>query len=57
MSERLVTVATFPSAIEANLACNKLVEAGIRAVVTGGESADVLSYVGTAIGGARLEVF
>jgi hypothetical protein len=56
MSGRLVTVATYLNAAEARLARAALVGAGIRAVLSNDATSDVLSHVGTALGGVKLIV-
>ena len=53
---RLVTIARFSHPAEAHAARNRLERAGIAAVVTDETAASMLSYVGSALGGARVQV-
>lgn len=56
MPERLVTVATFGTAGEANLAKNHLESQGIAAFLADEESVGMLWYLGTALGGVKVQV-
>lgn len=56
MPDELVTIATFMSNAEAGPVCAKLESVGIRTYLQGGATADILSHVGTALGGVKLQV-
>jgi hypothetical protein len=56
MTTRLVTIARFAHAAEAHAARNRLERAGILAVVSDETVANLLSYIGSAVGGVRLQV-
>jgi hypothetical protein len=56
MSDDLVTVATFNDPVEANLARNRLVAAGLRAFLANEETVDMDWLLANALGGIRLEV-
>lgn len=56
MSTSLVTIARFAHAAEAHAARNRLERAGILAVVSDELVANLLSYIGSAVGGIRLQV-
>ncbi|MEZ6118619.1 MAG: hypothetical protein R3C28_18915 [Pirellulaceae bacterium] len=56
MTEKLVTVARYPNAHIAQLIQSHLVAQGIRAHVSGTNVANMLSHVGSALGGVRLQV-
>jgi hypothetical protein len=56
MSDRLVTVATFWSPVEANLARNRLEAAGMRAFLASEESVRMAWHLTNAFGGVKLEV-
>jgi hypothetical protein len=56
MSQSLVTVATFDSPPEAELARNRLEEEGISALLVDAETVGTLWYVGTALGGVKVQV-
>src|SRR5262245_17583833 len=56
MPDELVIVATFGVPAEAELARQRLLDAGIQAVLDGDVTANTLSYIGTALGGVKLMV-
>lgn len=56
MTDRLVTVATFLSPVEANLAKNELEAAGITAYLMDEETANTAWQLTSAIGGVKLQV-
>ena len=56
MSERLRTLATFGSPVEANLARNRLEAAGIQAFLADEETVGMAWHLTNAIGGVRLQV-
>jgi hypothetical protein len=56
VADNLVTVATFWSPIEANLARNRLEAAGLRAFLAGEESVGMAWYLTNAFGGIKLQV-
>lgn len=56
MSDRLVTVASFSNAIEANIARNALEEAGIPACLADEEMVNALSLLSNILGGVKLLV-
>jgi hypothetical protein len=56
MTDRLVTVATFANSVEANLARNRLVEAGIKAFLGDEEAVNMAWYWTSALGGIKLQV-
>ncbi len=56
MSNRLTTIYSYESPTEAHAAKNRLEAAGIAAFVADESAASMLSYVGSAIGGAKLQV-
>ncbi len=56
MNDRLVTVATFLSPVEANLAKNELEAAGVKAYLLDEETANTAWQLTSAIGGVKLQV-
>jgi hypothetical protein len=56
MTENLVTVGTYPTSLEAQLAKNRLQAAGIPAILLDGEVADMAWYLTNAVGGVKLQV-
>ncbi|MCA9199477.1 MAG: hypothetical protein KDA87_18150 [Planctomycetales bacterium] len=56
MAEKLVTIARYPNAHVAQLIQSHLLAQGIRAHVSGTNVANMLSHVGSALGGVRLQV-
>ena len=56
MSEPLVTVATFPNPVEAQIARNALADEGIAAYLADAETVGMLWHVGTALGGVKVQV-
>ena len=56
MSDSFVTIATFESAAEAELAQQLLTDEGIKAFLADVETVGMLSYVGSALGGIKLQV-
>jgi hypothetical protein len=56
MSESMVTIATFGTPVEAQLARNLLEEAGIESVLADAETVGMLWHVGSALGGVKLQV-
>ena len=54
--DRLVTIATFWSPVEANLARNNLDAAGIRAILVGEETVGMAWHLTNAIGGVKVQV-
>jgi len=56
MAEPFVTVATFPTAAEAELARNLLSEEGLNAFLADAETVGMLWHVGGALGGVKLQV-
>jgi len=56
MTDKLVTLATFGSPVEARIVCNRLEAEGVQAFLAGESSGSTLWHVGTALGGVKLEV-
>ena len=56
MSDRLATVATFRSPVEANLARNRLEAAGIEAFLADEETVGMVWHLTNALGGIKLQV-
>ena len=52
----LVTMATFPNPQEASIARGALADAGVAGYLVGAETVNTLWYVGTALGGVKLQV-
>jgi hypothetical protein len=56
MDDRWVTIKTFDSPLEANLAKNLLEEAGLRTLLVGEEAVGMTWMLSNAVGGIRLQV-
>jgi hypothetical protein len=56
MSEKLITIATFGNAVEANLARNRLETAGIRAFLADADTVDMAWQLTGAVGGIKLQI-
>jgi hypothetical protein len=56
MSEKLITIATFGNAVEANLAKNRLETAGIRAFLADADTVDMAWQLTGAVGGIKLQI-
>ena len=57
MTDRLITIARFPSYIEAEMAQQLLADNGIRAVVTGENASNIYSGMPALGGYCKVEVF
>lgn len=53
---KLVTIRNYESPVEAGLAQSRLEDADVPAFVEGSQAATAMSYVGTALGGVKLQV-
>ncbi len=56
MDDDLVTVARFDNSVEANLARNRLEEAGLRAALLDDNTVDIVWALSNALGGVKLQV-
>ena len=56
MAERLLTVATFPDSVTANLAKNRLESAGVKCALANQETVGMAWHLGNAFGGIQLQV-
>ncbi len=56
MDDKLVTIATFGNAVEANLAKNRLETAGIRAFLADADTVDMAWQLAGALGGIKLQI-
>jgi hypothetical protein len=56
MSEKLITIATFGNAVEANLAKNRLETAGIHAFLADADTVDMAWQLTGAVGGIKLQI-
>ena len=57
MSDRLVTVATFWSPVEANMARNRLTDGGIKSILSDETCLDLAFHLVNAIGGVEFQVW
>ena len=57
MSDKLVTLESYSNALEAEMAKNRLNEAGIRATLANGTAVTALSHLSNAMGGVKVQVF
>jgi hypothetical protein len=56
MDDKLITIATFGNAVEANLAKNRLETAGIRAFLADADTVDMAWQLTGAVGGIKLQI-
>lgn len=56
LNDEMVTIATYASPQEASIPHGALIEEGIAAYLANEETANTLSYVGSAVGGVQLQV-
>src|SRR5258707_1016358 len=56
MDDKLITIATFGNAVEANLAKNRLETAGIRAFLADEDTVDMAWQLTGAVGGIKLQI-